>query len=369
MKIAILSPRKGALTETFISAHIELLDGNKIVYHSGRLPKMKDDERLTAANHIAVRAARKIQSALFSGNTLLLQEKAFLKSLLREKPDVILAEYGTTAAYNIHLIEKSGIPLVIHFHGFDASEKPILEEYAARYKQMFAYATAIVAVSSVMKQMLIDLGAPKEKIVQTCYGPNESYLGIHSSFDKKKFLAIGRMVDKKAPHLLVLAFQKVIATHPDATLTIIGDGPLFRITSELVTNLGLEKNIHLKGAQGAAFIQNEMKDSIAFVQHSRTAENGDMEGTPVAVLEAQAAALPVISTIHAGIPDVVVHGKTGFLVSEGDVNAMSKHMIDIANDYENARQMGRAGRQRIQEHFTMKHHIDTLNEVIKKSIR
>ena len=369
MKIAILSPRKGALTETFISAHIDLLDGNKIVYHSGRLPKMKDEQRLTARNHIAVRTARKIQSVLFSGNTLLIQEKAFLKSLLREKPDVILAEYGTTAAYNIHLIEKSGIPLVIHFHGFDASEKPILEEYAERYKQMFQYATAIVAVSSVMKKMLIDLGAPQEKIVQTCYGPNESYLGIDSSYDKKKFLAIGRMVDKKAPHLLVLAFQKVIVAHPDATLTIIGDGPLFRITSELVNNLGLGKNILLKGAQGSTFIQNEMKDSIAFVQHSRTAENGDMEGTPVAVLEAQAAALPVISTIHAGIPDVVLHGKTGFLVNEGDVKAMSQHMIDLAHDFEMARQMGSTARQRIIENFTMKHHIDTLNDVIKKSVR
>jgi glycosyltransferase involved in cell wall biosynthesis len=112
-----------------------------------------------------------------------------------------------------------------------------------------------------------------------------------------------------------------------------------------------------------------MKDSIAFVQHSRTAENGDMEGTPVAVLEAQAAALPVISTIHAGIPDVVVQGKTGFLVNEGDVNAMSQHMIDLANNFEMARQMGGTARQRIIENFTMKHHIDTLNDVIKKSVR
>ncbi|MFM8421765.1 MAG: glycosyltransferase, partial [Verrucomicrobiota bacterium] len=93
-------------------------------------------------------------------------------------------------------------------------------------------------------------------------------------------------------------------------------------------------------------------------------ENGDMEGTPVAIIEAQSAGLPVVSTRHSGILDIVVHNETGFLVDEGDVAAMAEHMCTLLDDPELAKRMGAAGKKRIREHFTMEHHIQTINKAL-----
>jgi glycosyltransferase involved in cell wall biosynthesis len=91
-----------------------------------------------------------------------------------------------------------------------------------------------------------------------------------------------------------------------------------------------------------------------------------MEGTPVAIIEAQAAGLPVISTYHAGIPDIVVHNETGYLVEEGEVDRMADYMISLASNLSQAKSMGDAGRKRIQEKFTMTHHIAALDSVLAK---
>jgi glycosyltransferase involved in cell wall biosynthesis len=91
-----------------------------------------------------------------------------------------------------------------------------------------------------------------------------------------------------------------------------------------------------------------------------------MEGTPVAIIEAQAAAVPVISTYHAGIPDVVIDKVTGFLVEEKDVDAMTKAMIHIFSDKKIAEEMGEKARKNIRAHFTMAQHIDILNKALKE---
>ena len=75
--------------------------------------------------------------------------------------------------------------------------------------------------------------------------------------------------------------------------------------------------------------RSELQNSLAFVQHSITAENGNMEGTPLAVLEASAAGIPVISTNHAGIPDVVLYEQNGLLCQEKDVQKMTDNIIKL----------------------------------------
>jgi glycosyltransferase involved in cell wall biosynthesis len=110
-----------------------------------------------------------------------------------------------------------------------------------------------------------------------------------------------------------------------------------------------------------------MEGSIAFVQHSVTAPNGDAEGTPVAILEAQAAALPVISTHHAGIPDVVIHNETGLLVSEGDIEGMAENLVKVLQDENLPKKLGEAGRKRIAENFTLEKHLNSLSKEISKA--
>jgi glycosyltransferase involved in cell wall biosynthesis len=96
-----------------------------------------------------------------------------------------------------------------------------------------------------------------------------------------------------------------------------------------------------------------MRESDCFIQHSITdEESGDEEGLPVAILEAMPAALPVISTRHAGIPDAVSHGVTGLLVEEGDILGMAGQIHDLGQDFLRRVAMGNAGWARARERFT-----------------
>jgi glycosyltransferase involved in cell wall biosynthesis len=94
------------------------------------------------------------------------------------------------------------------------------------------------------------------------------------------------------------------------------------------------------------------------------AANGDSEGTPVGIIEAMAAGLPVVSTRHAGIPDVVIENETGFLVDEGDINQMAEHLLSLVKDRNLAKQMGLKGKSRITEYFTLEKHLETINRLI-----
>src|SRR5690606_5350206 len=109
--------------------------------------------------------------------------------------------------------------------------------------------------------------------------------------------------------------------------------------------------------------------SIAMVQHSVTAENGDSEGTPLTILEASAAGIPVISTKHAGIPDIEINGETGFLTEEHDVDGMADNMIKILENPGLARHLGANGKQHISANYTLERHIQKLYELIDKAIR
>lgn len=112
-----------------------------------------------------------------------------------------------------------------------------------------------------------------------------------------------------------------------------------------------------------------MKNSIAFVQHSIQAIDGDSEGTPTAIIEASAASLPVISTKHAGIPEVVIDGETGLLVEEHDVAGMAEAMSTLLENKTLARKMGAAGKTRVKKYYSMGKHIERLTKIIEEVIQ
>ena len=126
----------------------------------------------------------------------------------------------------------------------------------------------------------------------------------------------------------------------------------------------IEKNIWFTGRLNREEIAKLMENSLAFVQHSIISSSGDSEGTPVAILEAGAAALPVIATYHGGIPDVVINNETGILIQEHDVHEMAKAMSTLIENKPLAKKMGEAGRDRIKKNFSMNRYISKLREII-----
>jgi glycosyltransferase involved in cell wall biosynthesis len=110
-----------------------------------------------------------------------------------------------------------------------------------------------------------------------------------------------------------------------------------------------------------------MHSARAFVQHSIRPGDGDSEGTPVAILEAGMSGLPVVSTRHAGIKDVVIHNETGFLVDEGDIDGMAACMLLLARDAAQAATLGARAHHHIRTNFSMDQHIARLSAILEQA--
>jgi colanic acid/amylovoran biosynthesis glycosyltransferase len=158
-------------------------------------------------------------------------------------------------------------------------------------------------------------------------------------------------VEKKGPHLTLLAFARLHADRPDARLLMVGDGPLLAPCRQLAAALGLAESVQFLGPRSHGEVARLMAGARALVQHSQQAADGDAEGTPVAILEAAAAGLPVVATRHGGIVDAVREGETGLLVDAGDVAGMAEAMRALADAPELASRLGRAARARAVAHY------------------
>ncbi|MBT0608442.1 glycosyltransferase [Aequorivita echinoideorum] len=362
MNIAIFSPNRNPYSETFIQAHKNCLQG-KIFYYYGRNPitlegKYNREPRYkTFFLRLKTKIGRK-PSGYF-------ERQMLLRDFKLNKIDVALVEYGTHAHTLLSILKEADIPFVVHFHGYDASEFDVLEK-ANYYKNVFSNASKIISVSKKMSEMLLNIDCPKEKLIYNVYGPRPEFFEIKPQFENQQFISVGRFTNKKAPYYSILSFKKVLKYYPGAKLIMAGDGELLNTCKNLVKVFGLEDNIHFPGIITAEEFKQYLQSSRAYVQHSITADNGDMEGTPLAILEASAAGIPVISTYHAGIPDVILHEITGLLCNEHDVDAMAKNMIRLLDDEKLAIEMGKMGKKRVIENFSLERHITLLDKVLNE---
>jgi colanic acid/amylovoran biosynthesis glycosyltransferase len=366
LSLCIAVHREPTISETFIRVHAERLPG-KVTLLYGEVPHK--DGRPLGSDWLIDRLYRK-GKAFLSGQNIRGDVTAnYLRAFHKLKTTVVLAEYGMAGVLVMEACRRASIPLVVHFHGFDASVKSVLEKQRDNYRILFKSCAGIVVPSQTMKNQLVSLGAPLTKIFCNPYGVDcDLFKAADLAHSPPAFLAVGRLVEKKGPHLTILAFVKLLQDVPEAQLRMIGDGPLLGPCQDLVHALGIQESVIFLGAQPHDRVRQEMQQARAFVQHSVQALTGDSEGTPVSIIEAGASGLPVVSTRHAGIPDVVMEGKTGFLVSERDVNGMAHYMRLLTEDPQLASRIGRAARQHIQSRYSMEQSISRLWAIIEASV-
>ena len=372
--ILIISPGKVRLTETFIRAHIDNLKGSiHYLYTNGTDYFDANDVPISEIIRFKTPQPTRLTSLLpyflyfrlmRSFRISYSHEIYFEKYMSKNKIDLVFAEYGTSGSIVTEVCEKLQIPLMVHFHGFDAYKFDTLKQYKNGYIKMFNYAKTVVVVSNDMKKQVIKLGCPRHKVALNPYGPNEEYLNIKVDYSSHHVVAIGRHAYKKAPYLTILAFKKALEKCPKLKFIMIGDGELMEISERIIRSLDMEKQVFLAGALDKKAIIPLLNKSFLFVQHSLVASSGDSEGTPVAILEAMASGLPIVSTRHAGIKDAVVEEETGILVDEGDIDGMSEAIVKIYKNRELAKQMGLAGRNRILKEYTLEKHLNNLNKLI-----
>jgi colanic acid/amylovoran biosynthesis glycosyltransferase len=363
----IVQPLQHAVSETFLHAQATGLPGRVTVVHG--FPPYIGDQPVWSQSLLA-RAARKVRRLLPGGRFSHPQTAGYLDALRRVQPSVVLAQYGPTGAAVREACRLLDIPLVVHFHGFDASRRSVIDEHRLGYRLLFEDAAAIIVVSRPMASRLQELGADATRIFRNpCGVDSEHFRGAAPASSAPVLVSVGRFVDKKAPHLTIDAFAQAHQQVPEARLRMIGDGPLLERCKQQVERLGLQSAVQFLGPQRPAVVQEEMRRARAFVQHSVEAPSGDSEGLPVGILEAGASGLPVISTRHAGIPEAVIEGETGILVDEGDVAGMGRAMTRLLQDGELAARLGSAGQDHVRRHFALDRRIAILGDILAGSAR
>jgi len=276
----------------------------------------------------------------------------FERVLRQESCQLIHAHFGPMGVYGTQLKARTGLPLVTTFHGYDATGLP--RRRPKTYQRLFAEGDLFLACSEALRKQLLSLGCPEDRLRVLHIGIDLDQIPFREREPGPdgtvNILMVGRLVEKKGLPYALRAFNSVRLHHRQATLTIIGEGPERKAVETLRRELNLSE-VRLLGAQPHDVVLSEMERAHIFLQPSVTAANGDTEGIPATLMEAQAAGLPVVSTWHAGIPELVVDGQSGYLASERNAHALAEYLRHLIEHPELWGPMGRAGRAIVEERF------------------
>ena len=366
ISILILAPSRRGATETFIRNSVESLPFKVNAYFG--------DEYLSF-DFLCLLYGTSVFLSKFLTRLGLLRLASIPSSvaagllIFKYRPDVVMVEFGFHAV-RVMEVARLGVPLLVQFHGADASADRYLIKLRERYRRLMKLASGVVVKNSLMRERLIALGALPEKVTISPSCPKEEiFTGSNPQESPPHFLAVGRFVPKKSRLDTLEAFARMrffSDRYHSATLEMIGGGPLFEVVRSKVFELKLENVVSLPGVLTPLQVVESMRKARAFVQHSRRALDGDEEGCPVSVIEAQLCGLPVISTFHGGIPDVVLHRQTGILVEEGDTLAMAVAMAELIDNPILAAKLGASGRIRSRKNFTLDCHVMQIASLIHR---
>jgi len=278
--------------------------------------------------------------------------------------DVVHCHFGPSGLRGLSMRDLGVLEgkLVTSFYGYDVSEFPGRRK-SNPYRRLFAEGELFLALSGVMRSQLIDMGCDARKIVVHALGVNPRLFPAPrpNPADPRaplRILTIGRMVPKKGMEYALRAVAPLLRERPGIAYTVLGDGPLRLSLERLAAELGVAQRVQMPGWKLRPEIVRALAETDILLAPSITAESGDQEGTPVAIMEAMTSGIPVVSTLHAGIPEVVDDGISGYLVAERDVAGLASALRRLADDPTLRARMGQAGRRIIEE----RHDIDKLND-------
>jgi len=296
-----------------------------------------------------------------------------------KQPDLVHAHFGPCGIRVYPISRRLGVPLLITFHGFDASHLLRRHPYVRALRRMFDDPNVYgIAVSSGMRDNLAGYGVDAGRILPLHPGIDTSFFdpsGVDGPEEAGAFvfLQVANFVEKKGQRYAVMAFAELLRHYStgsarEPSLVLAGDGPLRKQIEELVDRLGIGDRVRFIGPVDRVEVRQLMAGADVFVHHSVTGANGDQEGLPSALLEAMAMGLPVLSTWHSGIPELVRDGVDGILVRERDVRALSEPMR-LACEGKMDWHRPELSRRRVVENFDLPTQTARLMELYERAAR
>jgi glycosyltransferase involved in cell wall biosynthesis len=282
----------------------------------------------------------------------------------RLQPDVLHAHFGPMGVFSSAVARSANVPLLTSFYGFDASERAEDRFWRSKYTDLWDQGDLFQALSRDMKDRLVALGAPERNVrVVHLARDLDTYRYRDPGWPVRDLLCVARMTPKKGHIDLLQAVARARSVVPDLSLRLVGDGPLRPRIERTIEDLDLSGAVELTGWQGSDDVRRHLDASDAFVLCSKVAPEGDREGTPTVLVEAQAVGLPVIATHHAGIPEMIPEQNQCLLASEGAPGEIAKRILTLCQaSRADITDIARAGRAKVKDEFNL---TDETNRLIR----
>lgn len=262
-----------------------------------------------------------------------------------------------------------GLPFTFTAHAYDIySEKNDLLRLAARS------AGRIITISEANKQAILAMnpGLPPERVVVLHCGIDLNCFRSPPARPADHILqitSVGSLLPKKGHEFLIRACHELLDQHVDFQCVIAGSGRLQQSLADLIDDLGLEKNVTLAGARPQDWIRDQLAKSDLFILASVTEGRGDRDGIPVAIMEAMAMGVPVVSTRVSGIPELVRDEETGLLVAERDPHQLATAIMRLASDEPLRQRVVKNALDLVTREYDITRNTAALGQVFQQAIR
>ncbi len=283
----------------------------------------------------------------------------FHRRAKRFRPDLLHAHFASGGRSALTLARSLRVPLIVTLHGSDVTTRQLKKDL---YKRLCDEAALFLCVSRFIRDRAIDAGFPGEKLLVHYIGVDCSqFFPTDEVQTSEEILFVGRLVEKKGCEYLLRAMEYVQRVRHASEVVIVGDGPLRPQLEKLAGRLKLR--CLFTGTLPTSSIRAALRRARVFCLPSVTAANGDSEGLPTVLAEAQAMGIPVVATNHAGIPEIISHEMNGFLTQERDHEALSLVLCRILEDRELWDRFHLNAAKHIGEHFNLKTQTEKLEGI------
>lgn len=282
------------------------------------------------------------------------------------EPDLVHCQFGIEALRLIDNLEDQSLPITIQFRGYDASMLLSKKSYVKRLRQVLSKSNfySIFVAGSLRENLKKHaINVERSMILHSGIDLTKFFRQNDTRHDRFTFLQVSSLNKKKGHEYTLEAYAKFLEkqTSKNFKLILTGDGPRKAQLIELTRKLGINEYVEFVGFVSSTKARELMQNADAFVHHSITPDNGNEEGIPNSIMEAMAMELPVISTLHAGIPELVTDSVNGYLVQEKDIDAYASRMTDITRW-----KKVKANRDAIADEFEIGKHIAKLEAFYEK---
>jgi colanic acid/amylovoran biosynthesis glycosyltransferase len=279
---------------------------------------------------------------------------------------IVHTHFGNTGWGNSGAVQKLGAKHVVTFYGLDVNKLPAHSAtWRRRYRQLFDDVDLILCEGSHMAQCIVALGCPANKVSVQHLGVDIQHIDFVPRYWEpgqpfKALIAASFREKKGIPY--AIKSLGILNQRIPVEVTIIGDADTDRssqrekrIILDALAQSGLASKARLLGYQPHEVLFHEAYQHHVFVSPSVTASDGDTEGgAPVTIIEMAASGMPIVSTMHCDIPEVIHHGVTGLLADERNVEQLHDHLWRLVQNPDQWATMLAAGRDHVEREYDAK---------------